>query len=220
MKKHRTISAKVGDRYTVSLKNFRIIPGHDDSLPYHASVVINGEVVGTITNDGWGGQSDFDCNDDCRDLCNQFNDYANGYDLYPDGSPKGLHVTLWDLCDILAHVEGAKNFGAEQIQRCMGLGRHFQVDGDKWTLIYDINDFDEQAFIERFHPDYNCDEIAWIDDIAKLLDGEAEDGDAASQSEYANLSEEELKAEMARLQRGVLERAFQHYLDIYYPITY
>lgn len=80
--------------------------------------------------------------------------------------------------------------------------------------------FDEQAFIEHFHPDYNCDEIAYIDDIAKLLDGEAEDGDAASRSDYANLDEAELKAEMARLQRGVLERAFQHYLNTYYPITY
>lgn len=78
--------------------------------------------------------------------------------------------------------------------------------------------FDEQSFIERYHPDYNCNEIAYIDDIAKLLDGEAEEGDAASTGEFADWSEKALKQEMARLQRGVLEEAFQNYLDLKYPI--
>lgn len=138
MEKHRTISAKVGDKYTVSLKNFRLIPGHDDSLPYYASVVINGKVVGTIINDGWGGKSDFTCNDDCCDLCDQFNDYANEYDLYPNDGIKGPYITLWNLCDALACFESIKKFDAERVQRGMGLGRNFQVDGDKWTLIFDI----------------------------------------------------------------------------------
>lgn len=78
--------------------------------------------------------------------------------------------------------------------------------------------FDEQSFIEHYHPNYNCDEIAWIDDICKLLDGEAEEGDAASTGEYAGLGEEDLKAELARLQREVLEEAFQNYLETKYPL--
>ena len=76
---------------------------------------------------------------------------------------------------------------------------------------------DEQSFIERYHPDYNCDEIAYIDDICKLLNGEAEEGDAASTGEFADWSEEALEKELARLQREVLEEAFRNYLDIKYP---
>lgn len=78
--------------------------------------------------------------------------------------------------------------------------------------------FDEQSFIERYHPDYNCNEIAYIDDIAKLLNGEAEEGDAASTGEFADWSEEDLEREMAILQRSVLQEAFRHYLDLKYPI--
>ena len=79
-------------------------------------------------------------------------------------------------------------------------------------------DFDEQSFIEQYHPDYNCNEIAYIDDIVKLLDGEAEEGDAASTGEFAHLDEAALEEELARLQRGVLEEAFQNYLDMKYPV--
>lgn len=78
-------------------------------------------------------------------------------------------------------------------------------------------DFDEQSFIEQYHPDYNCNEIAYIDDIVKLLNGEAEEGDAASTGEFADWSEEALEEELARLQREVLEEAFQNYLNINYP---
>ena len=76
---------------------------------------------------------------------------------------------------------------------------------------------DEQSFIERYHPDYNCNEIAYIDDICKLLDGECEEGDAASTGESAHLDRESLEKELARLQREVLEEAFRNYLDIKYP---
>jgi hypothetical protein len=78
--------------------------------------------------------------------------------------------------------------------------------------------FDEQSFIERYHTDYNCDEIAYIDDIAKLLNGETEEGDAASTGEFADWSDQALEEELARLKRGVLKEAFQRYLDLKYPI--
>ena len=65
---------------------------------------------------------------------------------------------------------------------------------------------------------YDEDEVnAYIDDICKLLDGECEEGDAASTGEFAHLDRESLEKELARLQREVLEEAFRNYLDIKYP---
>ena len=75
-------------------------------------------------------------------------------------------------------------------------------------------EFDEQAFIEEYCPmaggnDY----LGWIDDINKLLDGEAEEGDAASTGDYAKCSEEELRKELKRLTRIVLRQAVDEYVE-------
>lgn len=138
------ISAKVGDKYTVRLKDFRIIDGHDDSLPYRADVLVNGVTVGTVLNDGWGGMSDFQPLDKCIDLCAEFNEYGANYALYPEGEGDpyqqfvaDLTITIWDLCDNLAYLESVSGYDAERVSKCMGLGRHFQVNGNEWTLIYD-----------------------------------------------------------------------------------
>ena len=74
--------------------------------------------------------------------------------------------------------------------------------------------FDEQVFIEEYCPmaggnDY----LGWIDDIYKLLNGEAEPGDAASTGDYANLSEDELRKELKRLTRIVLHQAVDEYVE-------
>ena len=81
-------------------------------------------------------------------------------------------------------------------------------------------EFDEQAFIEEYCPmaggnDY----LGWIDDIHKLLDGEAEPGDAASTGEYAKCSEEELHKELNRLKAIVLKQAFDEYIERNYNIV-
>lgn len=47
---------KVGD-YTFTMKRFRIIPGHDDSLPYMGTLCINNKPFAVCGNDGWGGPS-------------------------------------------------------------------------------------------------------------------------------------------------------------------
>jgi hypothetical protein len=39
----------------VSLKNFKTIPGGEDGTIFGAQICINGKVVGSVTNDGWGG---------------------------------------------------------------------------------------------------------------------------------------------------------------------
>ena len=50
--------------------------------------------------------------------------------------------------------------------------------------------FDEWQFIEHYHPNYNCDMIAWIDDIDQILSGDYEPNSIAAQSEYATWSKE------------------------------
>ena len=77
--------------------------------------------------------------------------------------------------------------------------------------------FDEQAFIEKYCPmaggnDY----LGWIDDIYKLLNGETEEGDAASTGEYANMSEDELRKELKRLTCIVLKQAVDEYVERFY----
>lgn len=78
-------------------------------------------------------------------------------------------------------------------------------------------EFDEQTFIERYCPmEGGNDYLGWIDDICKLLDGEAEPGDAASTGEYAGLTEEELRKELKRLTAIVLHQAVDRYVEQYY----
>ena len=74
-------------------------------------------------------------------------------------------------------------------------------------------EFDEQAFIELYCPmEGGNDYLGWIDDIYKLLHGEAEPGDAASTGDYANMSEEELRAELKRLTAIMLHQAVDRYV--------
>ena len=74
-------------------------------------------------------------------------------------------------------------------------------------------EFDEQAFIEQYCPmEGGNDYLGWIDDISKLLHGEAEPGDAASTGDYANMSEEDLRAELKRLTAIVLHQAVDEYV--------
>jgi len=78
----------------------------------------------------------------------------------------------------------------------------------------EVWEFDEQTFIEHYCPmEGGNDYLGWIDDICKLLDGEAEPGDAASTGEYANLSEEELRKELKRLTAIVLHQAVDRYVE-------
>lgn len=75
-------------------------------------------------------------------------------------------------------------------------------------------EFDEQAFIEQYCPmEGGNDYLGWIDDISKLLHGEAEEGDAASTGEYAGMSKEELRKELKRLTAIVLHQAVDRYVE-------
>lgn len=75
-------------------------------------------------------------------------------------------------------------------------------------------EFDEQAFIERYCPmEGGNDYLGWIDDIYKLLHGEAEPGDAASTGDYASMGEGELRKELKRLTAIVLHQAVDRYVE-------
>jgi len=77
--------------------------------------------------------------------------------------------------------------------------------------------FDEEMFVEHYCPmEGGNDYLGWIDDICKLLDGEALPGDAASTGDYAGLSEDELKGELHRLKGIVLQQAFDRYMYLNY----
>ena len=43
------------DRYTLS--EFKVQEGHDDSLPYSATLCLNGKPICKCFNDGWGGKT-------------------------------------------------------------------------------------------------------------------------------------------------------------------
>ena len=74
--------------------------------------------------------------------------------------------------------------------------------------------FSEEDFISQYCPmEGGNDYLGWIDDICKLLDGEAEPGDAASTGDYASMGEEELRKELKRLKRAVLKQAVDRYVD-------
>lgn len=84
---------------------------------------------------------------------------------------------------------------------------------------HDNYEFDEQAFVEHFLIDYNCQEIGDIDDICCVLDREYEDHDKIvrlAKAGYFNMTDDELRKELRTLERKVLQQAFVDYLNTYY----
>lgn len=82
----------------------------------------------------------------------------------------------------------------------------------------EIPEIDEWTFLEKWMRDYyHSDEIAWIGDIDKVLDGDFEDDEREFLQEYIDMPTNELEEEKKRLTRIVLEDAFQNYLDTNYP---
>ena len=83
-------------------------------------------------------------------------------------------------------------------------------------------EFDEQSFVEKWHPNYNCQEIADSDDIAKVLhnDYDEDQEEYLREAGYFDMTVDELKEEMARLDGQVLSEAFENYLRVNYPILF
>lgn len=68
--------------YTFTLKNFRRVSGHDDSLPYTATIYVNGKRTFKAFNDGWGGETNFLPVDKAGVSEQTINDYLDG-DKFP-----------------------------------------------------------------------------------------------------------------------------------------
>lgn len=80
-------------------------------------------------------------------------------------------------------------------------------------------EFDEQRFIELYHPNYNCQDIADSDDIAKVLhnDYDEDQEEYLREAGYFDMTIDELKAEQAMIDRRILGDAFENYLNTHYP---
>ena len=61
------IHYKTEDGIEISVRSVNQVMGHDDSIPYNARLCVNGETVGNIWNDGWGGMSQIDIKALCVD---------------------------------------------------------------------------------------------------------------------------------------------------------
>lgn len=82
-------------------------------------------------------------------------------------------------------------------------------------------EFDEQSFIEQYHPNYNCQLIGDSNDIANVLNNEYDEDqeEYLRKAGYFDMTIDELKAEKARIDRIILEYAFENYLNTHYPQT-
>lgn len=99
----KNISTLIGN-HTVELHNCREVKGHDDSLPFEANLFIDGNYVGDVHNDGWGGVANVIVLEHA-DLAEEVNAFLKGkkehFVLY--GKEYAISVTLNDLCDSLAY---------------------------------------------------------------------------------------------------------------------
>lgn len=79
------------------------------------------------------------------------------------------------------------------------------------------NDFDEWDFLSMFHPNYNCDNIAWEGDIEKYLSCEGEPGDCSEWVGKAFPDEYDAEVERLRLYCKEMLRAIDEYYSMRYP---
>jgi len=82
--------------------------------------------------------------------------------------------------------------------------------------------FDEQRFVELYHPNYNCQEIADSDDIAKVLhhDYDEDQEEYLREAGYLDMTINQLIEEQARVDYRIIKAAFENYLRTNYPEPY
>lgn len=95
----------VVDGHKIELKNVREIPGHDDSLPYVADLIVDGKKVASLHNDGWGGETDITPTDKGFDVAKFEKESFSGI-LWATSKIQGrtfeISLELPFLCDMLA----------------------------------------------------------------------------------------------------------------------
>lgn len=75
------------------------------------------------------------------------------------------NIEISDSSSCVTSVEEIKKVTSSDVLKA--IGRSDLIDAP----------FDDLEFLGAFHPNYNCDEIAWEGDIDKYLHGEGEPGD-------------------------------------------
>lgn len=98
-------------KYKFSMKNFREVYGHDDSLPYNGDVYVNGTKFAKCFNDGWGGDTNYNYadgidNDFVQDVLDEIAKYEFRYaeiKIAP-GVILKFDLTLSHLADKLAYL--------------------------------------------------------------------------------------------------------------------
>ena len=83
-------------------------------------------------------------------------------------------------------------------------------------------EFDEQSFIEQYHPNYNCQLIGDSDDIAKVLNNDYDEDqeEYLRKAGYFDMTIDQLKEEKARIDGRIIEDAMNNYLRINHPILF
>ena len=99
------------DGSMLGLANCRENKGHDDSLPYQADIFFlkkeNGKVtksqIGSIWNDGWGGESDLEYNPNSSDIIKKVSELCGKHKMYY----RGKAIAEYDIvsvCDVMAEA--------------------------------------------------------------------------------------------------------------------
>lgn len=88
-----------GHRFT--MKNFKNIDGHDDSLPYRATLYVDKQKFAECHNDGWGGDTELEYYDKTfaltiKQIVGQFKWKYSGM---------SIDLTIPFIADILAYTE-------------------------------------------------------------------------------------------------------------------
>ena len=104
----------LSDTLTLGLSGVRENMGHDDSLPYQASIFLFDkennpegscafEKIGDIWNDGWGGESNLDMSQRKRhqELIKKITELVLEHQMYWHDKPFAPY-SFTDLCDIMA----------------------------------------------------------------------------------------------------------------------
>ncbi len=114
MKKSVDIVCKLTPSIWVALANVRENMGHDDSLPYQADIFVYDKdncpendiafkKIGSIWNDGWGGESNIDvlAAPRCKEYIQRLEEECTKHQVYLHGKPFAIYY-LKDVCDYMA----------------------------------------------------------------------------------------------------------------------
>lgn len=110
--KEKTITCKVNEELTITLKNVTEVMGHDDSLPFNADLYIRNakhkrsKLVARCWNDGWGGETNIDTilPEDRETVANTNDFLKNTYEcpFVVAGKKYAIDMTLEFLVSIMA----------------------------------------------------------------------------------------------------------------------